>query len=451
MDLTAEPETQAGHGHGSPADRLYRHALESIFAFLPLAGLHSMLAVSLKWQQAVGTMRPLGVPVSKLSSTPFRVCVSRLGRHVNALVNASSEVVNNILLFLLKSRLAHLRSLQCCLGPMRVGPIVFPSEQLVQLELILLKSFAAPAFNRVLAALRPCHQLASLKLRLASHNPTASFVALAPKRMPALRTLVVDLKARTDVGVPWTDAQLDSMRALTQLETLLIDGLGPLLSKLLRAPHQLAWQVLNGANGPIGGAQIHHFASLSSLTKLHTWTEGPGADVDFLASLPLLRTLSVSVHPDGLALPLMAGLRSCVRVTDLSLMNGAFSSALLTDLVAHMPELAALGIGQQIELDSLQFLASGTDSESESESDAMHMARCLTSLSLETCIALPLVELRHLHGLRTLRHLTLHGSFTEPLDSYSQAQFTPPSELLPALVAFNYEPPVVVEIAQIDA
>ena len=43
-----------------PAARLYKHALESIFAFLSLKELSAVLAVSHSWSSAVDSMRSLG-------------------------------------------------------------------------------------------------------------------------------------------------------------------------------------------------------------------------------------------------------------------------------------------------------------------------------------------------------------------------------------------------------
>ena len=56
-DGEEEPRAAQSSAHVSPAMRVYRHALESIFAMLTLEDLAHILAVSRSWSAAVGSMK----------------------------------------------------------------------------------------------------------------------------------------------------------------------------------------------------------------------------------------------------------------------------------------------------------------------------------------------------------------------------------------------------------
>jgi len=79
--VTAGPCTQIDL---PPVSRLHRHALESVFAFLNLRELHSVLSVSCRWQAAVLSMRSIVDPRPRdLSLGPL--LNSRLLHHVGKL------------------------------------------------------------------------------------------------------------------------------------------------------------------------------------------------------------------------------------------------------------------------------------------------------------------------------------------------------------------------------
>ena len=56
-------EEKQGAEHVSPVTRLYRHALESVFAFLKLRDLSVALAVCRSWSSAVRSMASIGATV----------------------------------------------------------------------------------------------------------------------------------------------------------------------------------------------------------------------------------------------------------------------------------------------------------------------------------------------------------------------------------------------------
>lgn len=74
----------------SPISTLYAHALASVFAFLPIGGLHRVMGVSKGWKAAVLSMPPIGARVVRLRSTPrSAVLQSHLFHHVTSLNTVS--------------------------------------------------------------------------------------------------------------------------------------------------------------------------------------------------------------------------------------------------------------------------------------------------------------------------------------------------------------------------
>ena len=98
-------------------------------------------------------------------------------------------------------------------------------------------------------------------------------------------------------------------------------------------------------------------------------------------------------------------------------------------MLPRLPRLRELKL-HILSIDSLSFLA------------RLPMASQLSRLQLQHCHWLPVAELRHVHGLRGLKQLTLCQSFAAPLDEDSRSQLTPPSAVLPLLAEFNYLGPL---------
>jgi hypothetical protein len=105
---------------------LYRHALESIFAFLPLSDLSRVLATSHEWTAAVGSMAPIASTCVLSASRRLNmlaVARSRLARHVRAIGVAGSRLasVNPRALDVLSLRCPNLRELRAAFGVAPTG------------------------------------------------------------------------------------------------------------------------------------------------------------------------------------------------------------------------------------------------------------------------------------------------------------------------------------------
>ena len=74
-----------------PPPRLYKHALESIFAFLNLPELARVSATSRDWSAAVQSMRPIGVRISAQKVSFRTMRNSRLTRHVSAIYKIQTQ------------------------------------------------------------------------------------------------------------------------------------------------------------------------------------------------------------------------------------------------------------------------------------------------------------------------------------------------------------------------
>ena len=101
----------------APVARLYRHAVESIFAFASVAVLAALLCVSRERRAAVSSMAPckLERDGSRKDELP-QLCASPLARHIHELgmydgQPASADVA------LLCSRMPHLMELNVRLAP----------------------------------------------------------------------------------------------------------------------------------------------------------------------------------------------------------------------------------------------------------------------------------------------------------------------------------------------
>lgn len=76
----------------SPISRLYRHALESIFAVLTLRDLHSVLQVNKEWCSTVDRMPSIGASV--MLPRPVACCRSSLTQHVSHCTGCGSAPVS---------------------------------------------------------------------------------------------------------------------------------------------------------------------------------------------------------------------------------------------------------------------------------------------------------------------------------------------------------------------
>ncbi len=66
-------QSAAANAAQPPVALLYRHALESIFAFTSLADLHALMSVCKEWQSAVLSMAPMDC---RSSAGASRICTA---------------------------------------------------------------------------------------------------------------------------------------------------------------------------------------------------------------------------------------------------------------------------------------------------------------------------------------------------------------------------------------
>ena len=122
---------------------------------------------------------------------------------------------------------------------------------------------------------------------------------------------------------------------------------------------------------------------------------------------------------------MIGGLQCCGQITTLELTSMELTSAHLNELLPRLPRLCSLSL-RNAAVTTLVFLSQAP------------MTRQLLVFRLIGCRQLPLVELRNVHALRTLKELYLDGSFDTPMDALSQSLYTPPSLLRPQLKKFVY-------------
>jgi hypothetical protein len=106
--------------------RLYRHALESIFAFVSLRELASVLRVSKGWATAMRTMRPLDAKIDSMpdKSHLLPLCMSPLARHVGSLTVPLSPST----LYAVSRHCINLHTLDCLLQESFPAPLAFPPQ-----------------------------------------------------------------------------------------------------------------------------------------------------------------------------------------------------------------------------------------------------------------------------------------------------------------------------------
>ena len=308
-----------------PVARLYKHALESIFAFLDLKGLSRVLAVSRLWSSAVSSMRA----IDGSCSTPalLGLCASRLARHVVALgsvhrpVHASSDTF-----YAVSKRLRRLSSLYCEQQYPMGLPLLFPPT-LTQLHL---NSCA----SSVVAEVARISSLRSLTLHVGSRE-----TSLAP---------LVGLSQLQELELPEFDEwhldsdQIEDLRELPHLTAVKFLLNEKELPKLLRSPHELEWQRLHLFKPSTTAAEL--LASLPSVTHL---LAADAEDLQFVQHAPNLRSLELTKylqHWTPLSDPeeLIAGVSPCAQLTSLRISKRPFNSSCMRAIVSLMPMLSKL-------------------------------------------------------------------------------------------------------------
>jgi len=422
---------------------LYRHALESVFAFCTRAELVTVNAVSREFQAAVVSMAPLQWRLHYSAGDLLtRICQSPLRRHVNALF-AADYMSNAVLdLPLLSERMPHLRELiaSVLLQPSQASP--FP-QNLVTMELsfkLAGNDDPAPLLAPINASIMSGAGLPRLET-LSLHMPEELWVAgcsLAPLvRANQLRHIT--LRVDSWEAPPMSDAQVCELRALSQLESVRLGWKlnEPLMSRLLASPHSLRWRELHGLPRVTESiAELLASLPLHTLDALDNGLAMPHCD--WLAQMPELKHLllcsACEVPVDtGRILRAISG---CAQLCSLTLFDSAeeyglnFTSKQLSACLPCLPQLRTLRLGGATELKTLAFLVLG------------NLPRSLTALRLEEFVQqLPVSELKCVLELRELRSLELIDVFDAPLDEADRLMFNPPlrTERMPHLAHFVHK------------
>ena len=417
------------HDNRAPPPTLYKHALESVFAFLALRDLSRVLAVSLDWSAAVGSMRPIGATNLRPHSVSA-VCASHLARHISRwtsdVLSVSSEGLS-----LLSLTMRSLHTLECTLTePRSDAAIVFPPK-LTRLTLTV-DYPSSTVVNAVIQSIRRrLPLLQSLKLAL----PQPSALSFAPlQSLPHLTEFEFKWPNMDKVDHKPTDAQIDQIRAMRHLTRPPFPPSTDQLCRLLRSPHSLHWQSISESSFvPVDAKLSLLLPSLPSLTQLYAdlLADCDPAFFSRLTNLTELR-LSLSDFADASTWDSLAfALQSCTNITDLTLDQNPLTSAQMSMMLSHFINLRTLVLREATALESLRFLSSGP------------ITPTLTQLSLINCQhpQLQLSEMAHVHSLQSLTCLELEVSFVEPMDELTRSLYAPPSLLLPKLVEFLYFAP----------
>jgi hypothetical protein len=319
--------------------------------------------------------------------------------------------------------MAHLRELHCHVDlPPPGQQLAFPA-QLRRLGIDFPDHADAVQINGAVAAISRLSLLEELGLVMDALDPHLSFAPLAD--LPLLR--------RLKISQSWgqvqqlSDAQIDELRALPQLQEIDVPMTPPLMRRLLRQPHDLQWQQipLPGWLADEAAALLPLLPSLTAIPELVTCDR-----FDWLRGLPNLTDarlwFSGSTGAESRAESPVAALHCCTKIEILALSRcRELTAAQLAELLPRLPKLRELRL-QCLDIESLAFLAQPP------------LTSQLSRLDLSCCTRLPLTELRHVHALLGLEQLTVCQSFAAPLDSFSRSQLTPPCALLPRLQQFEY-------------
>lgn len=431
LALASDHAGSATEENQSPADDaprplLYRHALESVFGFLSLPELSRVLAVSRSWSFAVKSMRSIGAQI-RIPALRSGMHTSALARHV-AVWDSNDLTLDVPSLSLLTLHMRSLTSLHCRLQTKGIRVIEFPPK-LIDLTLVFGQPMEAAAdINNAIESVSRLPLLQSLCVWLyCEEAQQLNFTPL--QSLPKLEEFAFAWPGVHAEDRSPTDEQIEQVRALPHLLRLNGQPSMPLLCRLLRTPHALKWQSLGAShqymevNAELGGL----LAELPSLTQARVILL-PDCDPTFLTHLRNLTHLHLELgRCDSRAMSERAALslQGCKQITQFMLSGCKLNAQQIGALLANFERLNHLTLSDIFELESLQFLSTGT------------LPRTLTNLSLQRCRSprLHSTELAHVHTLQSLTDLEVRYCFAEPMD---RSLYDPPSKLMPNLVKFAF-------------
>ena len=283
----SEEEKQEAE-HVSPVARLYRHALESVFAFLKLGDLSVVLAVCRSWSSAVRSMASIGAAVMNPSDCCWRVAASPLAHHVTQIGDPRLDLIGREQpgligcdMFILSRHLPWLTSLSCRPElPLLVGPFI----QLFTLDLTE-RLLNVGDFNNAIVAVSRLPRLVDFRLQLEDLAPGLNFEPLASAAQ--LRDLVIVVIR----SFPFTTQQLGQLRALSHLRKMALPWQdSTVLVELLRTPHSLQWQEIHEI-GTLDADVASVLSTLPTLTTLKSMRVAMRIVSAFPASTPFSRSV----------------------------------------------------------------------------------------------------------------------------------------------------------------
>lgn len=410
----------------SPVSRLYRHALESIFAFLNQGEVVAALQVSHKWLDAVQSMGILKLEVTASSAPLWVIAASTLGRHITTLgTEANSVKLSSESFFILARHLKHLTKLACELYlPLGRGMLSVHTS-VRELNIKFMTSADIIDISAALKSVSQMSQLLSLTLHLPTLRSQHSFASLA--ELSSLCNLNIHINCPV---VKYSHAQVDELRALSWLTRFNVSGMTTsLLLRLLRQPHQLQWQDISLPK-ILKDESLTLLSRLSSLTEIDTVVScGRFNWLQSLSNLMIIDIQFFGPFVDGRTESLVTGLQWCTAVKVLALRHvTGLTDIHFMELLQRLPRLHSLNLFN-LDIQSLSFLTQ------------QPMTHQLTILQLSECTQLPLTELLKVHSLSRLEKLDLDQSFNVLMDANEQAIYTPPSLVLPQLMLFRYAAP----------
>ena len=295
-DEEEEEKQRAAHSsvHVSPAMRVYRHALESVFGMLQLEDLSQILAVNREWSAAVRSMKPIHASIERSLPPIASIVDSPILRHLAAIhighVHARTNwtPLDNASLRLLAQHAPHLTSLRCQLRRAPDEPLVLPAK-LASLDLYADHHCSGAAINRVVTTLAALPSLSRLKLDMYAVK------SLELRLLAACRSLTDLTFAGGRRGKPQlSDTQVDQIRiSLGHLRRISIGWIKfDVLARLLQPPVTARWQDIGAVSGDARNGEL--LFTLPTLTRLDLTFEAAAANVDFLPQLPLVTSLDLS-------------------------------------------------------------------------------------------------------------------------------------------------------------
>jgi len=408
----------------NPLPYLYKNALESIFVFLDLGELATVLAVDRAWNRAVSSTRSISsswVCPNNSALPVVDICASPLARHIGSLRVDESTSPESI--YLMHLSMPHLRELSCQLSTKINGAIHFPRD-LCTLSLRVKPLTAMGDIKKLILAASRLSGLESFTF----HGPTQDSMDLLDLSPFAATTSLRSIHTDQRRTRAYTPAQLAQLRAIPRLEKIE----KPLVMKevrvLLKTPHQLQLTSLRIDDSVKGVLELLATVS-TTLTSLH-FANVESMSFAFLRSVPYIRSLQLSGGSlgteasetetekllDGCTWPLLTSM----KLYDVENLTSAHISC----LVSRMPALTNLELSGLESLESLECLATHGSTLSQS----------LTQLDIRECSLLGANDLQYVATLKQLEFLTLSGAFVASLDGWTRIQLNVPSLVLPNLV-----------------